>query len=63
MYTLVPTSPTTQATIRPGNQNSSQVRGPGRRCVDLTLAKTFALRGTTQIQFRFESFNVFNWWE
>jgi outer membrane receptor protein involved in Fe transport len=60
-YTLVPTSPTTQATIRPGNQNSSQVRGPGRRRVDLTLAKTFALRGTQQIQFRFESFNVFNW--
>jgi outer membrane receptor protein involved in Fe transport len=60
-YTLVPTSPTTGATIRPGNQNSSQVRGPGRRRVDLTLAKTFALRGTQQIQFRFESFNVFNW--
>src|SRR5688572_8396791 len=60
-YTLVPTSPTTQATIRPGNQNSSQVRGPGRRRVDLTLAKTFSLRGTSQLQFRFESFNVFNW--
>jgi hypothetical protein len=29
--------------------------------VDLTLAKTFTLRGTQQIQFRFESFNVFNW--
>jgi outer membrane receptor protein involved in Fe transport len=60
-YTLVPTSPTTQATVRPGNQNSSQVRGPGRRRVDLTLAKSFTLRGTSQLQFRFESFNVFNW--
>jgi outer membrane receptor protein involved in Fe transport len=60
-YTLVPTSSTTGATIRPGNQNSSQVRGPGRRRVDLTLAKTFSLRGSQQIQFRFESFNVFNW--
>jgi hypothetical protein len=60
-YTLIPTSPTTRATVRPGNQNSSQVRGPGRRRVDLTLAKTFTLRGTTQVQFRFESFNVFNW--
>ncbi len=60
-YTLVPTSPTTGATIRPGNQNSSQVRGPGRRRVDLTLAKSFTLRGSSQIQFRFESFNVFNW--
>ena len=49
------------ATVRPGNQNSSDVRGPGRRRVDLTFAKTFTLRGSSQIQFRFESFNVFNW--
>jgi outer membrane receptor protein involved in Fe transport len=60
-YTLVERSAITGATIRPGNQNSSDVRGPGRRRVDLTLAKTFTLRGTSQIQFRFESFNVFNW--
>ena len=60
-YTLVPTSPITQATVRPGNQNSSQVRGPGRRRVDLTIAKAFTLRGQTQLQVRFESFNVFNW--
>ena len=60
-YTRVPTSPTTLATIRPGNQNSSQVRGPGRRRVDMTIAKTFSLRGTSQLQVRFESFNVFNW--
>ncbi len=60
-YTLVPTSPTTRATVRPGNQNSSQVRGPGRRRVDMTIAKAFTLRGNTQLQVRFESFNVFNW--
>jgi outer membrane receptor protein involved in Fe transport len=60
-YTLVPTSPATKATIRPGNQNSSQVQGPGRRRVDLTVAKAFALSGRTQLQVRFESFNVFNW--
>jgi len=60
-YTLVPTSPTTRATVRPGNQNSSQVRGPGRRRVDMTIAKAFTLRGHTQLQARFESFNVFNW--
>jgi hypothetical protein len=29
--------------------------------VDLTIAKTFTLRGTSQLQVRFESFNVFNW--
>jgi outer membrane receptor protein involved in Fe transport len=60
-YTLVPTSPITRATVRPGNQNSSQVQGPGRRRVDLTLAKAFTLHGHTQFQVRFESFNVFNW--
>jgi hypothetical protein len=60
-YTLVPTSPTTGATIRPGNQNSSQVRGPGRRRVDLTVAKAFKLHGQSQLQVRIESFNVFNW--
>jgi hypothetical protein len=37
------------------------VRGPGRRRVDLTVAKQFTLKGSTQLQFRFESFNVFNW--
>ncbi len=60
-YTLVPTSPTTGATVRPGNQNSSEVRGPGRRRVDLTLAKAFRLGGQARLQVRFESFNVFNW--
>jgi len=60
-YTLVPTSPITRATIRPGNQNASQVQGPGRRRVDLTVAKALAVLGHTQLQVRFESFNVFNW--
>ena len=60
-YTLVPTSPITRATIRPGNQNASDVRGPGRRRVDLTVAKTFSLRGQARLQLRLESFNVFNW--
>ena len=60
-YTLVPTSPITRATIQPGNQNSSQVQGPGRRRVDLTVAKAFTFHGRSQFQIRFESFNVFNW--
>jgi hypothetical protein len=60
-YTLVATSPITKATIRPGNQNSSQVQGPGRRRVDLTISKAFVVSGHTQFQVRFESFNVFNW--
>ena len=32
-----------------------------RRRVDLTIAKAFTLRNHTQLQVRFESFNVFNW--
>jgi hypothetical protein len=48
-------------TVRPGNQNSSQVRGPGRRRVDLTIAKEFSLRRQMRLQVRFESFNLFNW--
>ena len=60
-YDLVPISPITKATVRPGNQNSSQVQGPGRRRVDLAIAKAFKLGGGSQLQVRFESFNVFNW--
>jgi len=60
-YTLVPISPATGATVRPGNQNSAQVQGPGRRRVDLTIAKAFHLAGQARLQVRFESFNVFNW--
>jgi outer membrane receptor protein involved in Fe transport len=59
-YTLVPTYPLTRATVRPGTQNPSQVNAPGRRRVDLTIAKTFTLR-QVQVQVRAESFNAFNW--
>ena len=60
-YTLVPTYPLTRATVRPGTQNPSQLQAPGRRRVDLTIAKSFTLRGRTQLQVRAESFNAFNW--
>ena len=61
-YTLVPTYPLTGATVRPGTQNPSQVSGPGRRLVDVSLAKTFGLpRNGMQLQVRAEAFNVFNW--
>src|SRR5688572_3050890 len=59
-YTLVPTYARTTATVRPGTQNPSQLRAPGRRRVDLTVAKTFTLR-QVQLQVRAESFNAFNW--
>lgn len=60
-YTRVPTYPLTNATVRPGTQNPSQLQAPGRRRVDLTIAKSFNLRGHVQLQVRAESFNAFNW--
>jgi hypothetical protein len=60
-YDRVPTYAATSATVRPGTQNPSQLRAPGRRRVDLTIAKSFTLRGRTQLQVRAESFNAFNW--
>ena len=35
--------------------------GPGRKVVDLSLAKAFRLPNGQQIQFRVEAFNAFNW--
>ena len=60
-YDQVPTYPITRATVRPGTQNPSQVQGPGRRRVDLAIAKTFTIRGEARLQVRAESFNAFNW--
>ena len=60
-YDLVPTYATTRATVRPGTQNPSQLQGPGRRRVDLTIAKSFTVRGHVRLQVRAESFNAFNW--
>jgi hypothetical protein len=60
-YTLVPAYALTRATVRPGTQNPGQLEAPGRRRVDLTLAKSFTLRGHVQLQVRMESFNAFNW--
>jgi hypothetical protein len=34
----------------PGTQNPSQVHGPGRRRVDLSIAKSFTIRGDVRLQ-------------
>jgi hypothetical protein len=60
-YDLVPTYPISGATVRPGTQNPGQLEAPGRRRVDLTIAKSFTLRGQVRLQVRAESFNAFNW--
>jgi carboxypeptidase family protein/TonB-dependent receptor-like protein len=55
-FARVPTYPVTDATIRPGTQNPSQVRGPGRWTVDIGVAKTV----WRNVQVRAEAFNALN---
>ena len=43
-----------------GNSGRNILRGPGINNLDLALFKNFTLAGTRKLQFRFESFNVFN---
>jgi outer membrane receptor protein involved in Fe transport len=59
-FAQVPVYAATNATVRPGTQNPSQVRGPGRWIVDLSIAKSVRLPRAMQIQFRAEAFNAFN---
>jgi hypothetical protein len=59
-FTPVPTYPTTGATIRPGNQNPSQVRGPGNWTVNLSLVKTLSFTEAMRLEIRADAFNLFN---
>lgn len=59
-FARVPTYPLTNATIRPGTQNPSQVYGPGRWTVDIGVAKTVRLNESMSLQIRAEPFNAFN---
>jgi hypothetical protein len=59
-FARVPTYPATNATIRPGTQNPSQVRGPGRRIVNIAVAKTVRLKESMTLQVRAEAFNALN---
>ncbi len=59
-FALVPTYPTTNATIRPGTQNPSQVRGPGAWTVNLSVVKTFTFTEAMRLEIRGDAFNLFN---
>jgi Carboxypeptidase regulatory-like domain/TonB dependent receptor/TonB-dependent Receptor Plug Domain len=59
-FARVPTYPATNATIRPGTQNPSQVRGPGRRTVNIAVAKTIRVKESMTLQVRAEAFNALN---
>jgi hypothetical protein len=59
-FGLVPTYPTTGATIRPGTENPSQVHGPGVLTVNTSLGKTFSLRERVRLEMRADWLNAFN---
>ena len=50
-----------RATTTYGNSPRNPVVGPGRKVVDISLAKIFSVPHGQQIQFRIEAFNAFNW--
>ncbi len=49
-----------QAPFTFGSAPRNSVVGPGYANVDFALAKTFELRGSSQLEFRWEIFNLFN---
>ncbi len=59
-FALVPISPASGATIRPGNVGIGAIRGPSAWNVDLAVAKEFSIRETMRLRFRADAFNAFN---
>jgi outer membrane receptor protein involved in Fe transport len=59
-FALVPTSPITNATLRPGTANPSLIDGPGRWQADISLGKVFHLEESMNLQIRADAFNAFN---
>ena len=55
------TSAFTRATVTYGTSPRNPVVGPGRKAVDLSLAKAVQMPNGRQIQFRVEAYNAFNW--
>jgi outer membrane receptor protein involved in Fe transport len=50
-----------RATVTYGTSPRNPVVGPGRKVVDMSLAKTFRVPNDHRIQFRIEAFNAFDW--
>jgi hypothetical protein len=59
-FTLVPTYPTTNATVRPGTANPSLVRGPAAWTVNTSFGKTFNVTEVIRVELRCDAFNAFN---
>ena len=59
-FALVPTSPITNATLRPGTANPSLVYGPGRWQADISIGKIFRFGESANLQIRADAFNALN---
>src|SRR5262249_35215312 len=59
-FALVPISPLSGATIRPGNVGNGAVRGPGLQNLDFSLSKNFLVTERMKLQLRADSFDFFN---
>jgi hypothetical protein len=59
-FALVPTSATTQATLRPGTANPGLIRGPDNWTVNASLAKAVRLTSTVRLDVRLDAFNALN---
>jgi outer membrane receptor protein involved in Fe transport len=59
-FALVPTSPITNATLRPGTANTSVIHGPGRWQADISVGKMFRMTESVSLQIRADAFNAFN---
>jgi hypothetical protein len=59
-FERVPTYTATTATIRPGNANPSQVHGPHRWTMDLSIGKVFRVTESVNVQVRADTFNALN---
>jgi hypothetical protein len=50
-----------RATVTYGTSPRNPVVGPGRKVIDISVAKAVRIRDDQQLQFRVEAFNAFNW--
>jgi hypothetical protein len=59
-FALVPTSPITTATLRPGTANPGLIRGPGMWVINASIGKGFRLAQQTRLDVRLDAFNAMN---
>jgi hypothetical protein len=59
-FGILPKSPVSGATLRPGTYGNNALRGPGFWLLDLSVARNFALPRNSRLQLRADLFNALN---